>query len=297
MSRKRITILARLIAWGVPTVFLLVGCAGSTLGSGVGDAYLERPPYVAGGPLGVDPAALAVLPLRYQAGAAEAPLFDPDSAGPAGALLAEMGQYLDSLTAGTHALAALPGTAPDVQFGCARDGFGDCIDPDEHHGFSNDRIRQKLAVARPDGAWTRALAEQLARAGAAHALVITLEVGDYWPRQTNWRGSKAVELGAGHEVPLPWLTSLETPVRVLQLTGAVVGADGKVVRIAAEGLIARRSRLLVSAVGGQELITGEDVERLRAAVRDDLPGRPLVWRAGLRRLLAELVGSETIALH
>ncbi|HZA51832.1 MAG TPA: hypothetical protein VE549_13900 [Myxococcaceae bacterium] len=34
---------------------------------------------------------------------------------------------------------------------------------------------------------------------------------------------------------LPWLTSLETPVSVLQLTGALIDRSGQAVRIGAEG--------------------------------------------------------------
>jgi hypothetical protein len=61
--------------------------------------------------------------------------------------------------------------------------------------------------------------------GATHLLLVPLEGGQYWPRQTGWRGSKSVELGSGYVLPLPWLTSVETPVSVLQLTGVLVGRD------------------------------------------------------------------------
>jgi hypothetical protein len=88
---------------------------------------------------------------------------------------------------------------------------------------------------------------------------------------------------------LPWLTSLETPVAVLQLTGALVGRDGRAIRIGAEGLIARRTGLRFSAVGAQELITDDDVHRLRAARRESMAGAPLVWQVGLRTLVASLL--------
>lgn len=39
-----------------------------------------------------------------------------------------------------------------------------------------------------------------------------------------------MELGRAHAVALPWLTSLETPVAILQLTGARMGLDGRAVR-------------------------------------------------------------------
>src|SRR5690348_15158652 len=121
-------------------------------------------------------------------------------------------------------------------------------------------------------------------------LVITLEVGQYLPRQRGWTGSKEVELGTAHTVGLPWLTSLETPVSVLQFTGAVMDSTGRAQRIGAEGIYARRTRLLVSAVGGQELIGDEDIQRVREERRADLPGQPLAWQVALIQLLEGLTG-------
>jgi hypothetical protein len=148
----------------------------------------------------------------------------------------------------------------------------------------------RLAVGRPSAAWA-AWARDVARdAGVGRVLVVTLEVGRLWPRQVGARGDKVVDLGTGYAERLPWLTSLETPVSVLQLTGALVEADGRAVRIGAEGILARRTRLLVSAAGAEELITDDDVERARTLRRDDLPGRPYAWQAALRSLVAGLTG-------
>jgi hypothetical protein len=119
---------------------------------------------------------------------------------------------------------------------------------------------------------------------------VTLEVGQYLAKQQGWRGTKVVEMGTGRVDTLPWLTGLETPVGVLQLTGAVVDSAGRAVRIGAEGILARRTRLVVGAVGGQELLSDEDVERARTLRRDDLPGRPLAWQVAMRHLVAQLAG-------
>ena len=132
--------------------------------------------------------------------------------------------------------------------------------------------------------------ELMSGAGVARALVITLEVGQYLPRQTGLRGDKDVELGTGHVARLPWLTSLETPVTVLQLTGALTKPDGQAIRIGAEGIVAHRTRLLVSSVGGQEVLRDEDVAAVRTLRREDLPGRPLAWQVALRHLVSQLTG-------
>ncbi len=106
-----------------------------------------------------------------------------------------------------------------------------------------------------------------------------------------------MRLGDGYDVPVPWLTSLDQPVSVLQLTGALVGRDGPAVRIGAKGLVVRRTHLLVSSMGAQALIRDEDVESLRTRRRDDLPGRPLVWQAALRSLVAELTDDGRLAVR
>ena len=66
-------------------------------------------------------------------------------------------------------------------------------------------------------------------------------------------------------------------------------------RIGAEGLMARRSNLVTSALGAQRLISDEDIEKLRTLRRDDLPGQPLVWQTALRSLVAQLTGRTDVA--
>jgi len=84
-------------------------------------------------------------------------------------------------------------------------------------------------------------------------------------------------------------------VAVVQLTGALVGRDGRAVRIGAEGLMAKRSNILLSAVGGEMLVSDDDVARLRTLQREDLPGQPLVWKVALRHLVSQLVGDRSRA--
>src|SRR5688500_5767660 len=108
---------------------LLVATAGATTGatfrSGVGDRFLERPPFYAGADLspgGGLPA--AHFPIAWQRGSTQPAMFEPKADGdtPVAALLAEMNAYLDSLGVTTRiAVSGNPsGTPPDVMFGCQR---------------------------------------------------------------------------------------------------------------------------------------------------------------------------------
>ena len=275
---------------------------GATLGSGVGDALLEHPPYYAGRRVAPDSARVAHWPVAYQRGGMQAPTFDPagGSGTPTAALLAEMNAYLDSLGASVRIAAPPAGTPPDVRFHCETDPAGpddECKARDDGRALGRGGEFMQLSVGRPSKEWVAAADASLASAGAARGLVLTLEVADYLPRQTGLRGDKSVELGSGYTVELPWLTSLETPVSVLQLTGALVGRDGRAVRIGAEGVLAKRTGIVASAFGLQALLSDEDVQQLRTARRDDLKGRPLVWQAALRSLVAELTGRAELTLR
>jgi len=276
---------------------LVAACAsaGSTFRSGVGDTFLEHPPWYAGSRVIPEAGSIRHLPVAWQSDPAQPSTFGPSSsAGTAVALLLnDMNAWLGTLGASTllpvSADSLAGATPPDVRFGCESD-LGDCeASGDTALGRS---IRMKLAVGRPSERWIRAIGTALDSAGAQYALAITLEIGQYWTRQSGLRGDKSVELGTGHRASLPWLTSLETPVQVVQLTGALIGRDGRAVRIGAEGMYARRTSLAVSAIGGQAMIGDAEIQQLRGMRRDDLPEQPLVWQEAMRQLVGKLVAGS-----
>jgi hypothetical protein len=291
----------RVVAGGA-AVLLTAACAttGATLNSGVGDRLLEHPPYAAGSGRLSGSGRIAHLPIAYQRGGSQEAFFDPEGepGTPVAALLRDMNAYLDSLDVSVRLAAPEPrhGIRPDVYFGCEQNPGGECV-ADSRDVSVQGRPWMKLTVGRPSEAWVTPVRRSLDQAGAAGTLVITLEVGQYWTIQKDLLGRKEVRLGDGYDVPVPWLTSLDQPVSVLHLTGALVGQDGRAVRIGAEGLIARRTSLLVSSMGGQALIRDEDVESLRTRRRDDLRGRPLVWQEALRSLVAELTNERRVAVR
>ena len=279
----------------IALVVLVSACAtGSTYRSGVGDKLLERAPFYAGTAPATDTARLGHFPVGYQRGSTQPPSFEPKggSGTPVAALLAEMTAFLDSIGVTVRIADVAPqGTPPDVRFSCetAPGAMADeCATGDGALGRGD--IRMLLAVGRPSATWVSAAASAMDSARVGSALVITLEIGQYLIRQRGLRGDKEVELGTAYVVNLPWLTSLETPVHVLQLTAARVGRDGRAQRIGAEGLLAKRTSLPISALGAQTLISDNDVEQVRTARRDDLPGQPLVWQVALRNLVRGLSG-------
>jgi hypothetical protein len=269
----------------------------------VGDAFLEHPPYYAGlkaEDVARDSGRIAHVAIAFQRGAAQPEIFDPASGvgTPLRALLDDMNRYLESLGV-SRAIVDGPAPAreavpPDVRFGCITENGmpgNDCAERGDSV-LGRGRQAMQLSVGRPSQEWVAWAAAGFREAGAGRVLVITLEVGNYLIRQEGLAGTKVLELGSGHRARLPWLTSLETPVAVLQLTAALADSSGKALRIGAEGFQARRTRLAVSALGGQEILSDEDVTAARAARRDDLPGSPLAWQVALRELVARVTGRD-----
>ena len=296
------------VALTVTLPLLVAACAttGATFRSGVGDAHLERPPYYAGARVLAEAKPIGHLPIAYQRGATQAPIFDPkgDQSSAVASLLAEMNGYLDSLGVTTAlvksgATVSLRGTPPDVIFGCETDPAGDCLTPgavtEGAFQRSGDDPTMRLAVGRPSAEWVADARAALDAVGAGRTLLLTLEVAPYRITRTGWRNDKSVALGTGYSVKLPWLTSIDNPVLVLQLTGALVDADGRAVRIGAEGLLVRRTGIVAGGAGLQALVTDEDVAQLRQSRRSDLPGEPLIWRVALRNLVAQLTGRAEVA--
>lgn len=233
----------------------LHGCASGIMRAGVGPRTFDRAPFYTGRIAGPGP--VAWLPVAYQRGGAQAPIFDPKGGPAMEALLAEMNAFLDSLNPGPRI--ALPAS-------------------------------MVLSVDPPERAFSSWLGSALSAAAVAHAVIITLEIAPFWPRQTGLRGNKVVDLGSGHAQELPWLTSLDQPVWVAQLTGVLTDSTGHPVRIGAEGLLAKRTRFLVSAAGGEEPIRDDEIAQLRGSRREDFNGSPLTWQIALRTLVEQLQG-------
>lgn len=291
---------------GIAAIASLLAAFGSPGLAQVSDRDLEKPPYYAGKAPAAD-VRVGHFPIVYQAGGSHEAIFDPAGApgSAVAALLEEMNAWLLGAEAtvplspaGAGSVEGVPDGAgrpapngpPDITFGCEADPSGECVERDPEEALGRSGTRMRLAHTGPSRAWREWARETLREAGVDAAVVLTLEVGQYWIRQKGLRGDKRVELGTGHVQALPWVTSLETPVTVLQLTGALVDAEGRVRRIGAEGLVARRTAFRLSVIGAQELITEEDVEELRSTRRDDLAGHPLAWHAALRSLVEGLTG-------
>lgn len=173
--------------------------------------------------------------------------------------------------------------APRVYFGCSYDeSDGSCL---------LEERANVLATSSATKAWRKALGEQTTASGFDHAVVIDLGIAPQWIHQKNLRGAKEIRLGTDSTQPLPWLSSLETPVWVIQVRGILVDAEGRIVRSGAEGIWALRTPFKASILETQRILSPADVDSVRSELRrEDLPGAPLAWRVALGQLLQQLAG-------
>lgn len=190
--------------------------------------------------------------------------------------------------------AALPPGAPHVYVGSAD---GEMAPPEaQDQILPQDRFPPMVMhVRRPGAAWQQAVADLLAREGATHAMLVSLGVSQY-PKGREGVFGKKVMLGTGHEEPVRFLTAEDKLLEVLQLTGVLVNAQGQVVRVGAEGILARDTPFAAQVFDVEKAL---DDRTLRAVLaterRKDLPGEPMKWQAALDNLAWQLRGDRSAA--
>lgn len=186
------------------------------------------------------------------------------------------------------ALSTAPTTedgAPWVYVGSA----GGETAPPEANQFIEDYDKfppMVLHLEYPSAAWQAALAAQPA---APAYLWIRLALVDYPGADQGLFGKKVV-LGERHEVKRPFLRAELQPIQVLQVTGALLAPDGRVIAAGAEGIHAVDTEFKAQIFGLQKELDPREIEAIAHELRrDDLPGRPLNWEAALDNLVYRLL--------
>lgn len=190
--------------------------------------------------------------------------------------------------------AALPAGAPHVYFGSAD---GELAPPEvRDQVLPHDQFPPMVMhVRRPSAAWQQAMAGLLAREGATHAILVSLGVSQY-PKGREGAFGKKVVLGTGHEEPVRFLTAEDKLLEVLQLTGVLVNAQGRVVKAGAEGILARDTPFAAQVFDVEKTLDDRTLQAvLTTERRKDLPGEPMKWQLALDNLLWQLRGDRSAA--
>lgn len=104
---------------------------------------------------------------------------------------------------------------------------------------------------------------------------------------------KKVVLGERHEVKRPFLRAEQQPIQVLQVTGALLAPDGRVIAAGDEGIHAVDTEFKAQIFGLQKDLDPREIQALAHELRrDDQPGRPLNWEAALDNLVYRLLNGR-----
>jgi len=146
-----------------------------------------------------------------------------------------------------------------------------------------------LHIAKPADEWRRAARAAATRYGIDRLIVIYVAFTQY-PKADSGAFGKKVVLGTGYEQPVRFLSAVDRPVEVVQLTGMLLDSDGNILRAGAEGIAGYDTPFLAQVFEADRDIRPQAIERLlNEEKRDDLPGRPLKWQVALDNLIEQLL--------
>lgn len=274
----------------------LAACAlfkGFRSGRGV---VVEKPPYFKNfGKISTQGAKIGHLPIMLDKRAG-----DPTSQNVSQALLAEMNSFLAGAgwTIKMEPINLPLSEAPDLYFGNPA-MFRSPVNSSSYEEPDQVRPPMVLFYRNASKEWKTKLTEVAETNNVDYVLFTTIGLSEYFIRQTNLLGKKELALGNGYRVPIKWLTSLEDPIEVLHITGALLDKTGKILRVGAEGIIAAKpASILESAINLQNMISEDEIKRVMAEVyRDDLPGKPLAYHAALQNLVAHLLQRDSLLMR
>jgi hypothetical protein len=200
---------------------------------------------------------------------------------------------LGASSLGASSLSASSRGAPRVYVGTAASEFAPAEAADQ--ALPTDRFPPMvLHLERPSDAWRRDASARAAATGARYSIVAMLGVSQYGKGYSG-PFRKEVVLSTGHREPIRFLTSEDTPVEVLHLTGVLVDADGWPVRAGAEGVILRDTPFAMQVLGLAQILDDLSLERVVTdELRTDLPGSPLKLDVAFDNLLAQLTRSPPL---
>lgn len=285
--KNNITAVCRVLLVCFITSVFMYGCAALQNLRTSREVVMKKPPYYHGRvPRTVQAAGVANLPtgidprLRRYWGDADWTM-----------ILNKMDAYLESMlnTRMFPELSAGRGMYPDVYIGSPA-MMGAPVSESGYESDDDDVLPMVCYYLDPSREWKQEVAGLCREHNIAFVISLSLGFSEYMIHQKSVFGKKEVWLGTDHTIPVPWLSSLESPVDVIYLTGALVDSTGKIRRVGAEGILAAEpSSLFESIIGLRKSISDDKVQAIAEVRRQDLDTQPLAWQEALRNLVNNLV--------
>lgn len=137
--------------------------------------------------------------------------------------------------------------------------------------------------------WRKSLTETMKQANADYTLLTWIGLTEY-PKANKGVFKKKVVLGTGYEREIRFLSAVDKPVEVLQVTGILLDKEGTVIRAGAEGFLHEDSPFWVQALDAGTTVDDNAINKLHDEQRrTDLPGNPLAWQVALYNLIEQLL--------
>jgi hypothetical protein len=214
-------------------------------------------------------------------------------------LLEEMNGWLDSLAV-TQKLEAIKmpiEEAPDIYVG-NKNAFDSPVHLNGTDDKNKDERKMVIYKRNPSAPWKEQLSQVMANNHVDYVLFITIGFSEYFLRHKHFLGGVIVDMGTGYEISASWFSDLDTPAEVLQVSGAILDKEVKILRTGAKGIVARKTGFFSSQLGLQDMLSKEDLQKiLNDERREDLQGSPLKWKVALQNLVAQLLNQKELIIR
>lgn len=152
-----------------------------------------------------------------------------------------------------------------------------------------------LYLEKPSNSWRQSFSQQMAEQDADFAFLFWIGLTEY-PKADKGLFKKKVVLGTDYEHEIRFLSAVDKPVEVLQVTGILLDREGNVIRAGAEGFLHEDSPFWVQTLEAGTTINDNAIENLFTEERrEDLPGRPLAWKVAMENLMSQLTKRARIS--
>ncbi len=203
-------------------------------------------------------------------------------------LLQEMNLYLDSLDWSQTLTEPLPKSGKPYLF--VGSSEAESAPPVTMMMREDHDMYPPMAMYLEKGSkeWRRSFTETMKQAKAEYAILTWIGLTEY-PKANKGVFKKKVVLGTGYEREIRFLSAVDKPVEVLQVTGLLLDKEGNVLRAGAEGFLHEDSPFWVQALEAGTTIDDNAINKLfDEQRREDLPGNPLAWRVAIHNLMEQL---------
>lgn len=160
----------------------------------------------------------------------------------------------------------------------------------KHMRNENDKYPPMIIhIEKPAKEWKTALLQSLTAVNGNFLVIMNLSFAEF-PKADKGLVGKKVVLGIHYEQSLNFLTAIDKPVEVLQITGMLLDREGNILRAGSEGILAKDTPFSLQIFNIQKEIDRKAIDKLiNEERREDLPDKPLKWKVAVNNLYAKLL--------